>query len=206
VVVPPPGVLESPVGNSAAISYPAMQMQHAEPLACRLEENSLSVAPEPAFRVVVKNTFIDIVETSPKSIHRSRSEPPRFMNRDLEKRPRCSTTAEDMTESFAEQQGPELVCLPDATLETATKMESSEVSPCTSQPQHFIQDHIIEDSSTEVKTFRGEESFAFSDMAVPAFEVRNTFIEVCQGLPKLQSLRSVRSDADLLALEREAIH
>ena len=218
VVVPPPGVLEPPAASPVAVSYPAMQMQLIEPPAHQLEEKSLSVSPEPAFQVVVKNTFIDIVETSPRSIHRSRSEPPRFTTRDIEKRPRCSTTAEDLAVSFTEQQGSEL---------GATETEPSEVSPCTQdspkslgsappvalevsvvevpQPRHVIQEDIIEDPLTEVKTSRGEET-AFSSMVVPAFEVRNTFIEVCQGSPKLQSLRPVRSDADLLALEREAIH
>jgi hypothetical protein len=220
VVVPPPGVLEPP--SSAAVSYPAMQMQFAEPPAHQLEENSLSVSPEPAFQVVVKNTFIDVVETSPRSIQRSRSEPPRFMNRDVEKRPRCSTTAEDVAVSFAEQQGPETDCHPEAPLASAAEMEPSEVSHCNtessislssalrlaprevSQLQHTIEDGVS--PAMAMKTFRGEESVAFSGMAVPAFEVRNTFIEVCQSSPKAQSLRPVKSDADLLALEREAIH
>jgi len=226
VVVPPPGVLEPPGASSAGVSYPAMQMQPAQPPAHQLEENSLSISPEPAFQVVVKNTFIDVVEASPRSIHRSRSEPPRFMNRDVEKRPRCQTAAEDVAVSFAEQQGQESNCLPEASLASATEMEPSEVSHCTqeisislssalrlasvevSQLQHFTQEDMIEDgvnSAMETKTCRRGESVAFSDMAVPTFEVRNTFIEVCESSPKAQSLRPVRSDADLLALEREAI-
>jgi hypothetical protein len=222
VVVPPPGVLEPPVASSSAVSYPAMQMQLAEPPAHQIEENSLSVSPEPAFQVVVKNTFIDIVETSPRSIQRSRSEPPRFMNRDVEKRPRCQTAAEDVSVSFAEQPGPQLKSLPEATLASAAVMEPSEVSHCNtgsstslssvlrltpaevSQLQHKSEGGVK--PAMEMKSFRGEEGVAFPGMAVPAFEVRNTFIEVCQSSPKAQTLRPVRSDADLLALEREAIH
>lgn len=92
--------------------------------------------------------------------------------------------------------------------------EFAEMSPCTrdfsisldsdsiniSKPQHFIQEDMIKDcvnTSMEV---------AFSDVVVPAFEVRNTFIEVCQDSSKLEALRPVRSDPDLLALEREAIN
>merc|ERR1719326_2482479 len=108
VVLPPPGVLQPPVASPTAVSFPAMQMTPAElPAAHQLEENSVSVSSEPAFHVVVKNTFIDIVETSPRSIHRSRSEPPRFMSRDLEKRSRCQTAIEDVAVSFAEQHVPE---------------------------------------------------------------------------------------------------
>jgi len=203
-------------------SYPVMQVAPAElPAANQFEENSLSVSPEPAFHVVVKNTFIDIVETSPRSgacaIHRRHSEPPRrFMSSDREQGPRCQTAVE---ESFAEKQRTEFNCLPEATL--AMEMEPSEVSPCTQespvplslvemlQPQHVVQEDSIEDGgnpTTVVKTPRGEESVAFSSVAVPSFEVRNTFIEVCEGLPKAEGLRHVRSDADLLALERETIH
>lgn len=206
-----------------------MQMTHVElPAVHQLEENAFSVSPEPAFHVVVKNTFIDIVETSPRSIHRSRSEPPRFMSRDLETRPRYQTAVEDVAVPFAEQQRAEFNFLPEATLAPATEIvEPCDVSPCTQecplllnsalrlapvevhQPQHFIQEDGIEDGinpATVVKTSRGEDSVAFSSMAFPAFEVRNTFIEVCQGLPKMEALRPVRSDSDLLALEREAIH
>lgn len=206
----PPGVLEPPVASSAAVSYPVMQMTHAElPAAHQFEENSFSVSPEPAFHVVVKNTFIDIVEASPSSIHRSRSEPPRFVSRDLETRPRYQTAVEDVVAPATEI------------------VEPSEVSPCTQecpmllssalrlapvevpQPQHFIQEDRIEDAinpATVVKTSSGEDGVAFSSMAFPAFEVRNTFIEVCRGSPKVEALRPVRSDSDLLAREREAIH
>jgi hypothetical protein len=221
MVVAPPGVLEPPVASLAAVSYPVMQTAPAELLAAhQFEENSFSVSPEPAestFHVVVKNTFIDIVETSPRSIHRSRSEPPRsFMSSDRENRPRCQTAVEDVAVSFAEKQRG----LPEVAL-AMEMVEPSEVSLCTQenavplspvevpQPQHFIQEDSIEDGRnpvTVVKTFRGEESVAFSCLTFPAFEVRNTFIEVCEGLPKTEALRPVRSDADLLALEREALH
>jgi hypothetical protein len=221
MVVAPPGVLELPGAGLAAVSYPAMQTAPAElPAAHPFEENSFSVSPEsaePAFHVVVKNTFIDIVETSPRAIHRSRSEPPRsFMSSDREKRPRCQTAVEDVAVSYAEKQRG----LPEAALAMEIE-EPSEVSPCTQecavpsssvevpQPQHFTREDSIEDGRnpvTVVKTSRGKESAAFSSMTFPAFEVRNTFIEVCEGLPKADALRPVKSDADLLALERESLH
>lgn len=198
----PPGVLEPPIASPAAVSYPAMQMTPSElPAARQVEENSVS--SEPAFHVVVKNTFIDIVETSPRSIHRSRSEPPRFMSKDLETRPRCQTAVEDLAVVLsAEQQ--EFSCPPEATLAPASQTDV-EVPP----PPRVIQENSLEDCSnpaTVVKTSRGHEITAFSSMTFPTFEVRNTFIEVCQGLPKAEALRPVRSAEDLLALEREAAH
>lgn len=103
-VVAPPGVLE-PVTNSTAISYPAMQTASSEvPAVDQAETNSLSDPLEPAFQVVVKNTFIDVVETSPKSSSRSRSEPPQFMNREVERRPRSRSAIEDVSESPVDQQ------------------------------------------------------------------------------------------------------
>jgi len=103
-VVAPPGVLE-PVTNSAAISFPAMQTASSEVSAVdHAETNSLSDPLEPAFQVVVKNTFIDVVETSPKSSSRSRSEPPQFMSREVERRPRSLSAIEDMSESSVDTQ------------------------------------------------------------------------------------------------------
>jgi len=220
VMAAPPGVLEPPVASPAAVSYPVMQMASAElPAAHQLEENSLSVSSEPKFHVVVKSTFIDIVETSPRSIHRSRSEPPRFMSRDLEKRSRCQTAVEDVAVSLAEQHCPESTCLPEATFAPAVEtVEPSEVSPgsqespvhlSSTQPQHVSQEDTLEDCinpAMVVKTSSEEESVVFSSMAFPAFEVRNTFIELCQGLPKAKALRPVRSAEDLLAWERQATH
>jgi len=59
-VVAPPGVLEPPIANSA-ISYPLMQMILSEPPPARQFDNgSLSLPSEPAFQVVVKNTFITL--------------------------------------------------------------------------------------------------------------------------------------------------
>jgi hypothetical protein len=184
-----------------------MQMAPSElPAVHQLEVNSCSVSPESAFHVVVKNTFIDIVDKPPRSSHRSRSEPPRSTCSDLDKRPRCQTAFEDVAVPLAEQECPEFNCLPEVILAPATpKVEPSEVSPCKPQPEHSIQEDSIE-PATDVKTFGGEESVAFSSLVFPEFEVRNTFIEVRQGLPKAEALRPVRSDPDLLALEREAIH
>lgn len=103
-VVAPPGVLE-PVTNSAAISFPAMQTASSEVSAVdHAETNSLSDPLEPAFQVVVKNTFIDVVETSPKSSSRSRSEPPQFMSREVETRPRSRSAIEDVSESPVDTQ------------------------------------------------------------------------------------------------------
>jgi hypothetical protein len=195
-----------------------MQMTSAElPAAHQLEENSLSVSSEPEFHVVVKNTFIDIVETSPRSIHRSRSEPPRFVSRDVEKRSRCQTAVEDVAVSFAEQHVPEAAFAP--AMETVEPSEiphsSQECSVRESstlrlalvevpQPWHVSQEDSLEDRTnptTVVKTSRGEETSAFSSIAFPAFEVRNTFIEVCEDSPKVEALRPVRSAQDLLAWE-----
>jgi len=105
-VVAPPGVLEPPIANSA-ISYPLMQMILSEPPPARQFDNgSLSLPSEPAFQVVVKNTFIDVVERSPRSASRSQSEPPRFMKKDLERKPRCLSEIGEVADLFGEQQSP----------------------------------------------------------------------------------------------------
>merc|ERR1712070_836155 len=226
-VIAPPGVLEPPVASSSAVSHPMMQMTPSElPAAHQLEEKSLSVSPEPALQVVVKNTFIDIVETSPKSVHRSRSEPPRFMSREVEKRPRCQSAFQDAGVAFSEEEQSEADCLSEVTLAQATEMMEVSAIPseeCPTlpslgfvpveqpEPLQCIQESSTDgtNSVTAAKASTGEDRISLSSVALPVYEVRNTFIELCQSSPKTGTLRSVRSAEgrlDQLACEGEAIH
>lgn len=136
VVAAPPGVFEAPAVNSTAISYPVMQMTHSElPAAPQFDNSSLSIPSEPEFHVVVKNTFIDVVETSPRSPSRSQSEPPRFMSKDVETRHRCLSSIGDVAEIFGEQQqfpvsdsSPEIATAPATQVAESSLVERQQVS------------------------------------------------------------------------------
>jgi len=301
VVAPPPGVFEPPLESSAAISYPAMQMVQSEPLAPQQAEDKCP--SEPAFQVVVKNTFIDIVETSPRSASRSQSEPPRerFFSAvgdmaELEEQqcpvtdsvPETTTTpAAPMAEpSFTHEQQVSDGILMDAPLpvdvvpsigcqQSQRRRAISQAKQLTHEPHLFVSDStvcVMSDSIPEINTtvaanaadlffiqpqqdsvgiptgsthaaedvvdsgqaqpqhkarsqsqqsthgqllcFSGGtvdvtqspvvigssvgEQSAFYSRALPAFKVRNTFIEVCHSLLAPEGLRRVRSAAGRL--------
>lgn len=141
VVVAPPGVLEPPVANSTAISYPMMQMAHSEPPPAN-DDGSLSLPLEPAFQVVVKNTFIDIVET-PKAASRSRSEPPRAMSK-VEKKHRCLSADGDVAELSGEQ-WPVSDGLSETTTAPAMKVAEPSVTP--GQQQFSVSADVLNGSA-----------------------------------------------------------
>jgi len=204
--VAPPGVLEPPATNSAAISYPAMQTASSELSAVnQAEKKSLSDPLEPVFHVVVKNTFIDVVEISPKSSSRSRSEPPQFMSREMEKRPRSQSAIEDVSESIAEQQLPESVHLPETTpAPTSVIVEPLEVQLATPRlaappmmdgvegpkAQQSVREGCVERSvedsklhTTAANSSAEVESESSTSPTLPVLKVRNSVMTVCQSSP-----------------------